>query len=67
VSGSVDKVLDLLGEDLMLGVELDGGAEEGGSNDKVVDKVEISSRLEGSRSCRAWNWFETGMSAMKVF
>ena len=58
MSGSVDKVLDLLGEDLMLGV--DGGAE-------AVDRVEISSRLEGSGCCRAWNWFEIGMSAMKVF
>ena len=67
MSGSVDKVLDLFGEDLMSGFELDGGAEEGRSNDEVLDKVEISSRLEDSGSCRAWNWFQTGMSTMKVF
>ena len=67
VSGSVDKVLDLFGEDLMLGVEQDGGAEEGRSNVEVLDKVEISSTLEVSGSCRAWNWFETGMSTMKLF
>ena len=47
--GLVDK------EDLELGVELlpNDGAEEGGSNVEVFDKVEIPSRLEGTGTCRA--------------